>query len=162
MLCLAVFSSFPVAPCTGAWIETIVVIDMIRCRPSLPVRERGLKHTLPVVRRHPIMSLPVRERGLKHKITYIRRGISLSLPVRKRRLKKTARTLYGELSPVGPVMGTWFEMMGIAGHRSKTPRNIFHWQAARHSTWPSAKVFSTDREVLQCSSELPADRRDRP
>ena len=58
---------FPVAPFTGAWIETDIDGTVVSTLGgSLPSRERGLK--LGIVTGRPAIrtSLPSRERGLKH------------------------------------------------------------------------------------------------
>ena len=57
-----------VAPCTGAWIETVVKSVLSVPVESLPVRERGLKPHLLQGCQYFALSLPVRERGLKREI----------------------------------------------------------------------------------------------
>ena len=54
-----------VAPHTGAWIETYLYASHMHFSPSLPIRERGLKHANNYVNAGLIVSLPIRERGLK-------------------------------------------------------------------------------------------------
>ena len=76
-----------VAPHAGAWVETLCLTLHIRVDPSLPMRERGLKHSMNSEPMPLCTSLPMRERGLKlYKQKEILKQMT-SLPMRERGLK---------------------------------------------------------------------------
>ena len=58
-------SNLTVAPHAGAWIETFYFEYIIFYLSSLPMRERGLKHSPSRLVDDIDGSLPMRERGLK-------------------------------------------------------------------------------------------------
>ena len=77
-----------VAPLAGAWIEIIQnCLTVLNEKPSLPLRERGLKSAGKKLKNTPTKSLPLRERGLKSPNQYHTWGEVQSLPLRERGLK---------------------------------------------------------------------------
>ena len=76
---------------------------------SLPLRERGLKHTPVICCTIPSLSLPLRERGLKLDETYSNVVDSRSLPLRERGLKLNLRRWNDRERLVAPPAGAWIE-----------------------------------------------------
>ena len=82
-----VSDSYSVAPRAGAWIEAGALDAHCMLLRSLPVRERGLKHSSTLSDSKGVESLPVRERGLKPYAADEIDKAAKSLPVRERGLK---------------------------------------------------------------------------
>ena len=104
----------PVAPTTGAWIETDHVHPNATGYASLPPRERGLKHE--VVTAHADLSaqsLPPRERGLKLGVCVTDLATPTSLPPRERGLKLNTQGAALETLMVAPTTGAWIETLPV-------------------------------------------------
>ena len=71
-------------------------------RQSLPLRECGLKFTLPQASQHFIVSLPLRECGLKSQVRDSKREFRESLPLRECGLKSVSQTMSTALSSHSP------------------------------------------------------------
>ena len=125
-----------VAPRAGAWIETARRrLKAYARKPSLPVRERGLKLIKPIQliasagRRSPCGSV---DRNLRSGSTLP--ITALSLPVRERGSKQRPRADYrGDLA-VAPRAGAWIETLR-AGPHPRAPR-----VAPRAGAWIETRI----------------------
>ena len=107
ILCLKI-NRREVAPHVGAWIETYATLAQQERTQSLPMWERGLKHSTLVELHKVLKSLPMWERGLKPLSQVVEAARALSLPMWERGLKHA--NLFTVISyVVAPHVGAWIE-----------------------------------------------------